>query len=438
MLNGAKNLWEEVLGQIKPKIPSQNYETWLEPTEGETLTQNTLWVRVPNAFFIDWIEEHYHTSIYEILGTLNQEHLKVKYKSVEGGKEKSVPSRVYQPDSSHLQPRYTFDNFIIGESNNFARAASLAVAKTPGRQYNPLFIYGSVGLGKTHLLQAVGNYIKEHFSGLKVYYLGCEEFMTEMIDAIQINRVVQFKNKYRRKDALLIDDIQFLEGKEGLQEEIFHTFNALYDEGKQVIFSSDRPPGALANLEERLVSRFQGGLVCDIKPPSFETRIAILKRKASLAEVQVSDEVISFIATEIRGNIRELEGALIKLFAFASLTNGVIDIERARELLRDLLSRNGREVTMGKIQQVVANHYNISLASMRGKRRMQSIVLPRDVAIYLSREYTTSSLKEIGKTFGGRDHTTIIHAYNKIKKLLNRNNELSEEVNNIVKLITCS
>ena len=438
MLNEAKKLWEEVLGQIKPKIPSQNYETWLEPTEGETLTQNTLWVRVPNAFFIDWIEEHYHASIYEVLGTLNQEQLKVKYKSTEGGKEKSVPSRVYQPDSSHLQPRYTFDNFIIGESNNFARAASLAVAKTPGRQYNPLFIYGNVGLGKTHLLQAVGNYIKEHFSGLKVYYLGCEEFMTEMIDAIQVNRVVQFKNKYRRKDALLIDDIQFLEGKEGLQEEIFHTFNALYDAGKQVIFSSDRPPGALANLEERLVSRFQGGLVCDIKPPSLETRIAILKRKASSAEVQVSDEVISFIANEIRGNIRELEGALIKLFAFASLTNGVIDIERARELLHDLLSKNGREVTIGKIQQVVANHYNISLASMRGKRRMQTIVLPRDVAIYLSREHTTSSLKEIGKTFGGRDHTTVIHAHNKIKNLLNRNNELSEEVNNIVKLITCS
>ncbi len=437
MLNEAKKLWEGVLGQIKPKIPSQNYETWLEPTEGETLTQNTLWVRVPNAFFIDWIEEHYHASIYEILGTLNQEHLKVKYKSVEGGKEKSVPSRVYQPDSSHLQPRYTFDNFIIGESNNFARAASLAVAKTPGRQYNPLFIYGSVGLGKTHLLQAVGNYIKERFSGLKVYYLGCEEFMNEMIDAIQANKIMQFKNKYRRKDALLIDDIQFLEGKEGLQEEVFHTFNALYDEGKQIVFSSDRPPGSLENLEERLVSRFQGGLVCDIKPPTFETRIAILKRKASSTDVQVSDEVISFIANEIRGNIRELEGALIKLFAFASLTNGTIDIDRARDLLSDLLSKNGREVTIGKIQKLVANHYNISLASMRGKRRMQSIVLPRDVAIYLSREYTASSLKEIGKVFGGRDHTTVIHAHNKIKNLLNRNNALSEEVNNIIKSVTC-
>ena len=437
MLNEAKKLWEEVLGQVKPKIPSQNYETWLEPTEGETLTQNTLWVRVPNAFFIDWIEEHYHASIYEILGTLNQEHLKVKYKSVEGGKEKSVPSRVYQPDSSHLQPRYTFDNFIIGESNNFARAASLAVAKTPGRQYNPLFIYGSVGLGKTHLLQAVGNYIKERFSGLKVYYLGCEEFMNEMIDAIQANKIMQFKNKYRRKDALLIDDIQFLEGKEGLQEEVFHTFNALYDEGKQIVFSSDRPPGSLENLEERLVSRFQGGLVCDIKPPTFETRIAILKRKASSTDVQVSDEVISFIANEIRGNIRELEGALIKLFAFASLTNGTIDIDRARDLLSDLLSKNGREVTIGKIQKLVANHYNISLASMRGKRRMQSIVLPRDVAIYLSREYTASSLKEIGKVFGGRDHTTVIHAHNKIKNLLNRNNALSEEVNNIIKSVTC-
>ena len=435
MLTEAKFLWKEVLCQIKANIPSQNYETWLEPTEGENLTQNTLWVKVPNAFFIDWIEEHYHTSIYEILGTLNQGHLKVKYKSVEGGKERSIPSKVYQPDSSHLQPRYTFDNFIIGESNKFARAAAIAAAKTPGRQYNPLFLYGNVGLGKTHLLQAIGNYIKEHFSSLKVYYLGCEEFMNEMIDAIQSNKIMQFKNKYRRKDALLIDDIQFLEGKEGLQEELFHTFNALYDEGKQVVFSSDKPPGALANLEGRLVSRFQGGLVCDIKPPAFETRIAILKKKMASTDVHVSDEVILFIANNIKGNIRELEGALIKLFAFASLTTETLDINRTKELLSDLLSQNTHDITIGKIQKVVANHYNISLSSMRGKRRMKAIILPRDVATYLSREYTALSLKEIGKEFGGRDHTTVIHAYNKIKKLLNKNNELCDEINNITKLI---
>jgi len=435
MLNEAKNLWEEILGRIKDKIPSQIYETWLAPTEGESVTQNTLWVKVPNAFFTDWIEEHYHTYIYEALESINQGHLKVKYKSVEGGKERSVPSRIYQPDSSHLQRRYVFEDFIIGESNKFARAASLAVAKSPGKQYNPLFIYGSVGLGKTHLLQAIGNHIKEHFSDLKVYYLGCEEFMNEMIDSIQANRIVQFKNKYRRKDALLIDDIQFLEGKEGLQEEIFHTFNALYEDGKQVVFSSDRPPSALSNLEERLVSRFQGGLVCDIKPPSLETRIAILKKKAVSSGVQVSDEVIMFIANKIKNSIRDLEGALIKLFAFASLTDGNIDVERTQELLTDLLSRNNREITVEEIQKIVGNYYNVSLASMRGKRRMQSIVFPRNVAIYLSREYTGSSLKEIGSLFGGRDHTTVIHAYNKIRKFLDKNSEFNNELINIRKLL---
>jgi chromosomal replication initiator protein len=436
MLSDAAKLWDNVLQFVKPKVQEHPFSIWLAPTKGDSISQNTLWVKVPNSFYTDWIEGRYRPILYEALRSLHHEHLKIRYRAVQKIKEAGTPPKFYQEDASHLQQRYTFDNFVIGESNKFAHAASLAVARAPGREFNPLFIYGGVGLGKTHLLQAVGNHTKAHLSDLRVYYVGCEQFMNEMIDALQQNRMVQFKNKYRRKDTLLIDDIEFLEGKEGLQEEIFHTFNALYDDGKQIVFSSDKPPSALANLEERLVSRFQGGLVCDIKPPSFEIRIAILKTKAQASHIQVPDEVIVFIAEQVKTSIRDLEGALIKLCAFSSLTNGKIDVSKARELLQDILSRNGKEITVETIQKAVASHFNISLGALRGKRRMQSIVLPRDVAIYLSREYTALSLKEIGKMFGGRDHTTVIHAHNKIRMLLAQDRDLSDEVSNIVKLIT--
>jgi len=435
MLNDAKKIWAQVLEIIKEKVSTQVFSAWFEPTQADSLNQDTLWIKVPNTFFIEWIEEQYHSLIYETVELLCGEPLKIRYRVLEPTKEKAAPDKDYRIDSSHLQSRYTFDNFIVGEGNKFAYAASLAVANAPGKRFNPLFIYGDVGLGKTHLLQAIGNYVKEHFEHLKVDYTGCETVMNEMIDAIQNNKTVQFKRKYRQKDVLLIDDIQFLEGKEGLQEEIFHTFNFLYEAGHQIVFSSDRPPSALSTLEERLISRFEGGLVCDIKPPAIETRLAILKKKAELSGAQIPNEVISFIAERIKSNIRELEGALVTLLARASLTDEKITLDSAREFLKDMLTTKKGEPTVEGIQKVVASHYNISLAALRGKRRMKSIVIPREMAIYLSREYTPLSFKEIGERFGGKDHSTIIHACNKVKKLIKKDNELQNEINNIVKLI---
>ncbi|MCK4352956.1 chromosomal replication initiator protein DnaA [candidate division WOR-3 bacterium] len=435
MLTEAEKVWKKVLEEIKEKAPPQAFSTWFEPTKGASLKQNTLWVLVPNSFFIDWIEEHYHSLIYDTLTQAYGEPLKIKYHVVERIKERIPPSKLYRIDSSQLQSRYTFDNFVIGDGNKFARAASFAVATVPGKQYNPLFLYGTVGLGKTHLLQAIGNYVKEKLPELKVYYTSCETFMNEMVDAIQNNKIIQFKKKYRFRDVLLIDDIQFLEAKESLQEEIFHTFNSLYDAGKQVVISSDRPPSALATLEERLVSRFQGGLVCDIKPPSFEIRLAILKKKAELSGIQVPDEIINFIAERIKSNIRELEGALIKLFALTSLTDTKLTLESAKELLKDVITKPNEEITINKIQKIVTNYYKISLTALRGKRRQQSIVRPRQVAIYLAREHTPTSLKEIGNMFGNRNHATIIHDYNKVRKLIDNNEDFKEEVNNILKLI---
>ncbi|MBI4722959.1 MAG: chromosomal replication initiator protein DnaA [Candidatus Stahlbacteria bacterium] len=437
MITDAIKLWEEVLSIVKQRIPEEAFLRWLEPTKGDSISQNTLWVRAPNSFFVEWIEENYHSFIYEALKSLPTDlpDLKVKYKLIDKVKEIGHSPRVYQEDASHLQPRYTFDNFIVGESNKFAHAACMAVARAPGKQYTPLFIYGGVGLGKTHLLQAIGNHAKSFLSDLRVYYISLEQFMNEMVDALKEHRIGQFKGKYRRKDILLIDDIQFLEGKEGLQNEIFHTFNALYEDNKQIVFSSDRPPSALVGLEERLISRFQGGLVCDIKLPDIETRIAILRRKTEIAKIQVADEVLLFIAKEIKSSIRDLEGALVKLFAFSSLTNGKIDLNKAQELLKDIAQQNKEEITIEAIQKAVAAHYNLSIAALRGKRRMQSIVLPRDVAIYLCREHTALSLKEIGKLFSGRDHTTIIHSYNKIKDLVEKKEEFNLEVNNIINSI---
>lgn len=435
MLTDASKIWKKALEILKEKVPVQSFSTWFEPTSGGVLKQNTLWIEVPNAFFIDWLEEHYHGLIHEILAEICGAPIKVNYKVLERTRERTSPGKLYREDTSHLQPRYTFDNFVVGEGNKFARAAAFAVANTPGKRYNPLFLYGTVGLGKTHLLQAIGNVVKQKTSHLKVHYTSCETFVNELVDAIQNRRTLQFKNKYRHKDVLLIDDIQFLEGKETAQEEMFYTFNSLYDTGSQIVLSSDRPPSALSTLEERLVSRLQGGLVCDIRPPSLETRMAILKQKAELSGVQVPGEIISFIAERIKFNVRELEGALIKLLALSTLTDVQINIATAQEFLKDVLAPYKDGISPQKIQKAVAEHYNVSMGALRGNRRMQAVVIPRQIAMYLTREYTASSLKEIGRAFGGKDHTTIIHAYAKIRKRMEREEEFREEVINIAKRI---
>lgn len=431
----ADEIWNGVLSILSDKIPPQSFKTWLEPTKGAFTKGNILTVDVPNMFFVDWIEEHYRDIIETALNSVAGGNISIKLNPIEKGiKPKTRKVKLYHIDAYNLQKRYTFDTFVVGSGNRFANAATLAVAKSPGQAYNPLFIYGAVGLGKTHLLQAIGNYIRENNPDLKVYYTSCEKFLNEMVDAIQNGATIQFKKRYRGKDILLIDDMQFIQNKEGLQEEIFHTFNSLHDKGKQVVMTSDRPPIEIEGIEERLLSRFQWGLVCDLKPPDFETRIAILKKKAELAGATVSNDILHFIAHRVKSNIRELEGALVTLLALTSLTDMQLTLESSEQILNDILGREKiNKLTVEKIQEVVSDHYTVTPQALRGKRRTRSISFPRQVAIYISREYTNLPLKAIGKAFGGRDHSTVLHDYEKIKSLIEKNNEIKDDVELIVK-----
>ena len=424
-----------MLSILSDKIPPQSFKTWLEPTKGAFTKGNILTVDVPNMFFVDWIEEHYRDIIETALNSVAGGNISIKLNPIEKGiKPKTRKVKLYHIDAYNLQKRYTFDTFVVGSGNRFANAATLAVAKSPGQAYNPLFIYGAVGLGKTHLLQAIGNYIRENNPDLKVYYTSCEKFLNEMVDAIQNGATIQFKKRYRGKDILLIDDMQFIQNKEGLQEEIFHTFNSLHDKGKQVVMTSDRPPIEIEGIEERLLSRFQWGLVCDLKPPDFETRIAILKKKAELAGATVSNDILHYIAHRVKSNIRELEGALVTLLALTSLTDMQLTLESSEQILNDILGREKiNKLTVEKIQEVVSDHYTVTPQALRGKRRTRSISFPRQVAIYISREYTNLPLKAIGKAFGGRDHSTVLHDYEKIKSLMEKNNEIKDDVELIVK-----
>ncbi len=433
----ADKIWNEVLSNLSSKISPQSFKTWLEPTKGVSIKGNVLIVNVPNMFFVDWIEEHYRNIIESALESTAGIDISIKFNPIEKGiKPQSRKVTLYRIDAYNLQKRYTFDTFVVGSGNRFAHAASLAVAKSPGQAYNPLFIYGAVGLGKTHLLQAVGNYVRENNPDLKVYYTSCEKFLNEMVDAIQNGAMIQFKKRYRGKDILLIDDMQFIQNKEGLQQEIFHTFNSLYEKGKQVVMTSDRPAIEIEGVEERLLSRFVWGLVCDLKPPDFETRVAIIKKKAELAGAIVSNDILLYIAQRIKSNIRELEGALVTLLALASLTDTQLTLESSKQILDDILGKEkNNKVTIEKIQEVVSNHYVIPPQALRGKRKIKSISFPRQVAIYISREYTDLSLKDIGKAFGGRDHSTILHDYKKIQSLITNDNEVENDINHIIKKI---
>lgn len=433
----AEDTWKEVLSNISGKIPPQSFKTWLEPAKGASIKGNILTVDVPNMFFVDWIEEHYRKIIEIALLNIVGSEISIKFNPIERGiKPKKEKERLYRIDSHNLQKRYTFKTFVVGSGNRFAHAAALAVSKSPGQAYNPLFIYGAVGLGKTHLIQAIGNYVTENTPGSKVYYTSCEKFLNEMVDAIQNSTMIQFKKRYRGKDILLIDDLQFIENKEGLQEEIFHTFNSLHDTGRQIIMTSDRPPIEINGIEERLLSRFQWGLVCDLKPPDFETRIAILKTKAELAGASVSNDILIYIAQRIKSNIRELEGALVTLLALTSLTDTKLTLDSSRQMLDDILGREKiTKISIERIQEVVSNHYAITPQALRGKRRTRSISFPRQVAIYISREQTDLSLKAIGKAFGGRDHSTILHDYDKIKSLIAKDDELKIDIEQLSKKI---
>ncbi|OQX53392.1 MAG: chromosomal replication initiation protein DnaA [Candidatus Cloacimonas sp. 4484_209] len=439
MFNG-ETLWEKILEKIKEKIPEQTFKTWFSPTKGLQYENKTLVVEVPNLFFIDWLEEHYLPLINETAHEVSREYIGISFKpsNVESIKTEPPLKEVvsFPSPKTNLRERYTFENFVVGKCNQFAQAAALAVAKAPAKTYNPLFIYGGVGLGKTHLMHAVGNYALSLYKNSRIFYIPAEKFMNEMIYAIKNREILEFKKKYRSLDMLLIDDIHFLGDKESLQEEIFHTFNALYGAQKQIIVTSDRPPREIPSLEERLISRFQWGLVVDIQPPDLETRIAILKKKSELDGITIPEDVIFYIANNIRTNIRELEGSLVRLLALSSLTNTEINLSTAKEMLNSIIGDKKKEVKIQHIFKVVADFFDVSEESLTGKRRTASVALPRQVGMYILRELTPLSLKEIGAKFGGRDHTTVLHAYDKISKMIRENKEFSNKIDKIIRKLT--
>lgn len=434
------SLWEKILEKLKEKVPEQTFKTWFSPTKGLNFSEDTLFVEVPNPFFIDWLEEHYINILSDIAVSLLKRKMKISFKA--NTSEAMRPEPVlkdivaFPSPRTNLRERYTFENYVVGKCNHFAQAASLAVAKAPAKTYNPLFIYGGVGLGKTHLMHAIGNYSQSLYRDSRAFYIPAEKFMNEMIYAIKNQETLEFKNKYRSLDMLLIDDIHFLADKVSLQEEIFHTFNALYGAQKQVVVTSDKPPREIPALEERLISRFQWGLVVDIQPPDLETRIAILKKKSELDGINVPEDVIFYIANNIRTNIRELEGSLVRLLALSSLTNTEINLTTAKEMLNSIIGSRKNQINLKNILKTVADFFDVSEESLVGKRRTASVVLPRQVGMYILRELTSLSLKEIGSKFGGRDHTTVLHAYDKIGTLIKEDREFSNNIDKIIRKLT--
>ena len=430
---------------MKEKISKPSFETWLKHTEARDLQDDMFFVSVPNEFTKNWLDQRYtqviNSLLYEVTGSKLQVKFIIPDDQVDNIKsDKMNLNQLKKPDNSiinMLNPKYTFDTFVVGSTNRFAHAASLAVAEAPAKSYNPLFIYGGVGLGKTHLMHAIGHYVLEHHPDKNVMYLSSEKFTNEFINSIMENKAENFRNKYRNVDILLVDDIQFLAGKEQTQEEFFHTFNTLHEENKQIIISSDRPPKEIPTLEERLRSRFEWGLITDISPPDLETRIAILSKKAKAEGLtDISNEVMHYIANQIDTNIRELEGALVRVVAYSSLVNEDINTELATEALKDIIpNKQPKMITPKVIQNIVAEKYDVKINDFLSKKRTRAIAYPRQIAMYLTRELTELSLPKIGQEFGGRDHTTVIHAHNKIIKELETDENLANEIKSLMEEI---
>ena len=418
----AEGLWSEVSGRLRGALNETTYRTWFDHVEGLELSDDEFVLAVPNDFTRNWIEGHFIGLISAAVGDATGHERRIQLAVTERDGETAEPVDVHrhEPVGIGLNPKYTFDSFVIGSSNRFAHAAALAVAEAPAQAYNPLFIYGGTGLGKTHLMQAIAQYVGEHSSELSVRYVTSETFMNDFINSLRDKRIEGFKQRYRTYDVLLIDDVQFFEHKERIQEEFFHTFNSLYEAGSQIVISSDRPPREISTLEERLRSRFEWGLITDIQPPDLETRIAILRKKVAADGIEVGDpQVLTFVAGRVSTNIRELEGALTRVVAFSSLTGRAMTVELAQDVLRDVFPQGeAAEVSIKRIQELVSERFSLSLEELTGDKRSQNIVYPRQVAMYLSRELTDSSLPKIGKEFGGRDHTTVIHATSKIARLI--------------------
>src|SRR5438874_3438887 len=439
------NLWDQLLARIETKIGRHAFYTWFRPTAFVAEDRNSVTIRVPNPLFQDWLTKHYSEVIAEAMAEVLRPNLALRFISDPNADAAAIALSAeetaaleasegapHAPAAAGLNPRYTFDTFIVGSSNQFAHAACRAVAEAPSRSYNPLFIYGGVGLGKTHLMHAVGQYVFEHDRNLKLTYISSERFMNEMINAVRYDRVLDFRERYRSIDVLLVDDIQFLAGKEGTQTEFFHTFNALYDSQKQIVLSSDCPPHEIPALEERLRSRFEWGLIADIQSPDLETKVAILKKKAEAEAVPLPDNVAMYIAGRIKSNVREPEGSLIRLIAFASLTGQEITLPLAHEVLKNILDHEEKAVTIEIIQKFVADYYNLKLADLKSRNNSKSVAMPRQVAMYLCKSLTTASLPEIGKSFGGKHHSTVIHSIRKIDNLRQKDGDFNTLINSLM------
>ncbi|MBN1871297.1 MAG: chromosomal replication initiator protein DnaA [Candidatus Omnitrophica bacterium] len=462
MENNTASMWGKTLDALKESTSQQTYQTWFVPIKFVDVNDKAVVLSAPNKFFKSWVEERYSDIIAKALEKVSGKKYSIEFMiSSEGGvivderedeqltPDKGAATSAEEPkkhifpfffkknsqglpgEESRLNPKYTFDSFVVGPSNRFAHAAALAISESPARAYNPLFIYGKVGLGKTHLMQAIGHAILQSKPNLRFIYISSEKFTNQLINAIQNRTTLKFRQMYRNVDLLLIDDIHFIAGKESTQEEFFHTFNALYDAHKQIVVSSDRSPKDIPSLEERLVSRFEWGLVTDIHPPDIETRIAILRKKAEREGVVVSNEVTYFIAEKIRSNIRELEGALIRVAAYAKLVGKEIGVDLVKEVLKDVIKEGEKKITIDLIQENVARYFDVRVADMRTKRRTKTIAYPRQIAMYLTRELTDHSLPAIGEYFGGRDHSTVLHAYDKISKDIESKEDMRRTINKI-------
>jgi len=435
------NCWLQILAAVQKRIDASSFETWFAPTSYIGQEEDALYVKVPNSYFRDWLSFHYSNFINECSLELFNKVFDIKYiydetpnsfirRSPDERRSKQV--LLLNPN---LNPHYTFESFVVGSCNQFAHAASVAVAKNPAKSYNPLYLYGGAGLGKTHLMNAIGHATLLNNQKLKILYITTEKFMNDLINHLQYGKILEFREKYRSVDVLLMDDIHYLSGRERTKEEFFHTFNHLYDNQKQIVISSDCPPKEIPHLEERFRSRFEWGLIADLKTPDIETRVAILKKKAELEDVVLPETVALYIADKVHSNIRELEGYLRRVIAYSSLKGEPVDLELTKDALRGLIEASAGVVTVEKIQKIICHRFKIKPSQIKSKNNSPKIAFPRQIAMYLAKELTKSSLPEIGKKFGGKHHTTVIHSLRKIEKLRNEDPEFNKEINSLIGLL---
>ncbi len=442
-VDSMDDLWPKVIDSLKERVGQQNFDIWIKPIHFVSYEGEKVELEVPNRFFKEWINEHYSLQIKDAVALFTQTPCQLQFRirnyNIQGNDPISQPLPSYEPQVFHsfqpiFNPKYTFDHFVVGASNQFAHAACLAVADLPAKNYNPFFIYGGVGLGKTHLLHAIGNHILQHRilpDVRKICYISSEEFTNELINSLRYEKMDEFRNKFRKMDILLIDDIQFISGKERTQAEFFHTFNSLYEARKQIVVTSDKFPKDIPNFEERLRSRFEWGLIADIQPPDIETKVAILRKKAEMENILLPNDVAFFLASQIDSNVRILEGSLIRIGAFASLTKTPIDIQLAKEILKNIIKPKEEFVSIDLVQKVVSNFFNIKISDLKVKRKNKGYVLPRQIAMYLSRKLTNASLLEIGDKFGGKDHSTVLHSIKKVEEKMTQESSFKDTLENL-------